>query len=624
MWQIDEPCTVTLGATAQGLNRWRFRVWAPQARQVELWLDGRGQLEMQAAERGYFELEVDDLQPGARYMYRLDGERQRPDPASRLQPEGVHGPSELVSPSFSWQDSAWPGKRLQDYVIYELHVGTFTPAGTFEAIIPYLDHLAQLGITAIELMPVAQFPGERNWGYDGVYPFAPQASYGGPEGLKRLVDACHQRDLAVVLDVVYNHLGPEGNYLRDYGPYFTDRYRTPWGPAVNFDGPHSDEVRRFFIENAIYWVEEFHVDALRLDAIHAMLDFSAGTFLEELASNVHELAERNNRHVYLIAESDRNDARIIGPRELGGYGLDAQWNDDFHHALHTLLTGESSGYYIDFVDPDGRPTVQCIAKAYQEGFVYAGQYSRYRQHRHGTPARHIPSYRFVVCAQNHDQVGNRLRGERLSALVPFEALKVAAATVLLSPNIPLLFMGEEYGEPAPFQYFVSHSDPQLVEAVRQGRRDEFATFAWQGEVPDPQAERTFVASRLNHELREQGQHGRLLALYRELLALRRSIPALTTLSYERTQVLSYEREQVLAVRRWHDDSQICAIFSYGHAPVSLRLPIPAGRWETILDTASERWGGPGSGTPETLVAAELGELELAPRSCILLLKEADY
>jgi len=338
----------------------------------------------------------------------------------------------VVDPDFRWDDHLWEGIPLQAYVLYEIHVGTFTPEGTFDAVITHLDELKELGITAIELMPNAQFSGARNWGYDGVFPFAVQSSYGGPWGLKRLVNACHQKEVAVVLDVVYNHLGPEGNYLGDFGPYFTDRYRTPWGHAINFDGPHSDEVRRFFIENALYWITEFHIDALRIDAVHAILDFSAEHFLRELASAVNKRARSLNRRVYIIAESALNDTEVIRSRKLGGHGLDAQWNDDFHHALHTLLTKEEKGYYKDF----GR--FKHLVKAFSDGFVYSGEYSPYRGRRHGNSSRHIPADRFVVFAQNHDQVGNRMRGERLSSLVSFEGLKLAAGTVILSPYIPLL------------------------------------------------------------------------------------------------------------------------------------------------------------------------------------------
>jgi len=408
---------ITLGAVYLGGGRSRFTVWAPRARRVEVLLLSPEERVADLEEKdGYHQATLEGVEPGSLYLYSLDGRIERPDPASRFQPKGVHGPSQVVDPAFPWADSCWSGIPLKDYVIYEIHVGTFTAQGTFEAVIAHLDELKDLGITAVELMPVAQFPGDRNWGYDGVYPFAVQDSYGGPAGFKALVNACHQKGVAVVLDVVYNHLGPEGNYLRDFGPYFTDRYRTPWGEAVNFDGPQSDEVRRFFIENALHWITEFHADALRLDAIHAILDFSAQPFLEDLTLAVKEQTEHLNRQVHLIAESDLNDTRPIRSRERGGFGLDAQWNDDFHHAVHTLLTGERAGYYRDF----GR--VEGLAKAWREGFIYSGEYSVHRRRRHGNSSRPIPARRFVVFAQNHDQVGNRMRGERLSFLVPPLAL----------------------------------------------------------------------------------------------------------------------------------------------------------------------------------------------------------
>ncbi|PYV01833.1 MAG: malto-oligosyltrehalose trehalohydrolase, partial [Acidobacteria bacterium] len=473
--------SLTLGATWLGDGRCRFLVWAPHAQTVEvLVLAPQPQTAiMERIERGYYEAIIAGVGPGSLYVYRLDGSHERPDPASRFQPQGVHGPSQVVdTQAFEWGEDGWSGLPLESYLIYELHVGTFTPEGTFDGAIPHLDDLKDLGVTAVELMPVAQFPGARNWGYDGVYPFAVQASYGGPDGLRRLINACHQREVAVVLDVVYNHLGPEGNYFGDFGPYFSDRYRTPWGLGFNFDGPESDEVVRFFVENAIEWLTEFHVDALRLDAIHSIVDLCARPFLAELSQAVRTLAQRLDRRVYLIAESNLNDVRVIRPPQLGGFGFDAQWNDDFHRALHTLLTGERNGYYCDFGG------VEPLAKALTEGFVYSGQYSRYRRRRHGNSSRLIPAHRLVVFAQNHDQVGNRMLGERLSALVSlvsFEGLKLAAGTTILSPFIPLLFMGEEYGETAPFQYFVDHSDPALIELVREGRRKDFARFDWQGD-----------------------------------------------------------------------------------------------------------------------------------------------
>jgi maltooligosyltrehalose trehalohydrolase len=490
-------------------------------------------------------------------------------------------------------------------------VGTFSGPGTFEGVIDRLEDLKKLGITALELMPVAQFPGNRNWGYDGVYPFAVQDSYGGPRGLKTLVNACHGMGLAVVLDVVYNHLGPEGNYLRDFGPYFTDRYRTPWGEAVNLDGPDSDEVRRFFIENALSWIVDFHVDGLRLDAIHAILDFSARPFLEELAETVQEAAERLNRRVHLIAESDLNDTRPIRGREWGGFGLDAQWNDDFHHAVHTLLTGERSGYYRDF----GR--VEDLAKAWREGYIYSGEHSPYRRRRHGTSSRSIPAHRFVVFSQNHDQAGNRTGGERLSSLVPPEGLRLAAGVVLLSPFIPLLFMGEEYGEVAPFFYFISHSDPGLVQAVRRGRREEFRSFAWKGDPPDCQSEETFLQSKLNHRLREEEGHRRLLEFYRELIRLRRRLSPLAYLSKENLEVRGLEKEKVLYARRWRGKEAVWMAFHFGQSGVSADVPLPGGSWRRQMDSEDEAWVGRGSLNPDPLLSDGNVRLTLHPRSFVV-------
>jgi maltooligosyltrehalose trehalohydrolase len=418
--------------------------------------------------------------------------------------------------------------------------------------------------------------------------------------------------MAVTLDVVYNHLGPEGNYLGEFGPYFTDRYRTPWGAAVNFDGPHSDEVRRFFLENALYWLSDFRVDALRIDAIHGIMDFSAYPFLAELADTVRGLAARENRKIHLIPESDLNDVRAISPREKGGVGLDAQWNDDFHHALHALLTGERKGYYRDF------GSLEDLAKAHAEGFVYSGQYSGYRKRRHGSSSRDIPAWRLVVFSQNHDQVGNRAGGERLSRLVSFEALKLAAGIVLLSPFLPLLFMGEEYGETAPFLYFVSHSDEPLVEAVRKGRREEFAAFRWEGGLPDPQEEDTFRRSRLDHELSGVGHHRVLREYYRELIRLRKGHPALSRLSKEAMEVSVYGKEKILLVRRWKGLSQAAAACHFGDSVVSVQLPLPTGEWEKLLDSSEKRWGGSGSAIPEKLDPRKDTSLSLNPGAFVLL------
>ena len=605
-----------LGATYLGDSRCRFLVWAPLVAKVDVHIVSPKEQTFPLARdaQGYHQAIVEGVAPGYRYFYRLDSARERPDPASRFQPAGVHGPSQVIDPLFPWGDQEWSGLPLEEYIIYELHVGTFTKEGTFEAIIPYLDELKELGVTAVELMPVAQFPGDRNWGYDGVYPFAAQDSYGGPEGLRHLVNACHQRGLAVILDVVYNHFGPEGNYLADFGPYFTERYQTPWGAALNFDGPHSDEVRRFFIENASYWLTEFHIDALRLDALHSILDISSYPFIEELAVRFHEQVKKLKRRAYLIGESAANDARLVTAPEQGGYGLDAQWNDDFHHALHVVLTGEQDGYYQDFGG------LKQLLKTFQEGFVYSGQYSRYRQRRHGVTSKNIPAHRFVVFAQNHDQVGNRMKSERLSQLVTFEALKLAAGAVLLSPFIPLLFMGEEYGEEAPFAYFVSHSEPALIEAVRRGRREEFASFAWPGEIPDPQDEATFLSAKLDHSLRREGWHRTLLEFYQELICLRKETPVMARLDKDTMMVSGFE-DRLLLVQRWSEGNEVVLVFNCSQDQSSVTIPIPAGRWRKRLDSAEKRWQGEGSEIPEQLDTKGQVSFNLNPWALALFIKE---
>ena len=597
-------------------NRCLFRVWAPAASSVDVIVVAPTQRSVLLAHSadGYFSAEVENIPNGSLYHYRLNDEKDRPDPASRFQPQGVHGPSQVVDPAFPWEDAYWLGLALQSYILYELHVGTFTSEGTFDAIVPHLSELKHLGITAIELMPVAQFPGSRNWGYDGVYPFAVQNSYGGPQGLKRLVNACHNVGLSVVLDVVYNHLGPEGNYLADFGPYFTDRYKTPWGPALNFDGPESDHVRRYFIDNALYWINEFHFDALRLDAVHAILDHSPYTFLEQLADEVHSQAKTLNRQVFLFPESAANDSRLVRARELGGYGLDAQWNDDFHHALRGVLTGERSGYYVDYGE------FRQLVKAYREGFVYSGEYSKHRRRRHGTSTQDIPAERFVVFSQNHDQVGNRMLGERLSQLVSFEALRLAASTVILSPFIPLLFMGEEYSEVAPFQYFISHSDPQLVDAVRNGRRHEFSAFSWQGEPPDPQDEATFMRAKLSHQLKREGKFRALWEFYRELLLLRKDLKPLAELSKEQCAVLGFDNQRVLLLRRWSGSEVVMTIFNFNEETVSLVVPMARGRWRKMLDSSEARWQGLGSSLPVEFECWENVEFRLAPTSVALFVR----
>jgi maltooligosyltrehalose trehalohydrolase len=608
--------STSLGALPLEGRKCRFTLWAPRAGSVHLHLVGSDErvVALERGERGYHQAVVDSVAPGALYSFRLDGGPDLPDPASRFQPRGVHGPSQVIDSAFDWRDGEWRGLPLERMVFYEAHVGTVTPEGTFEAMISHLTELSELGVTALSLMPVAQFPGRRNWGYDGVFPFAVQHSYGGPEGLKRLVDACHRAGLAVTLDVVYNHLGPEGNRFASFAPYFTDRYRTPWGPAVNFDGADSDEVRRFFVANALHWFEEFHVDALRLDAVHAILDSSPRPFLQELAEDVGECSRRLGRPLYLVPESSQNDARLIRAPELGGYGLDAQWNDDFHHSLRTLLTREQHGYYQDY----GR--LEQLAKSLREGFAFSGEPSRFRKRRHGSSSRDIPAERFVVFAQNHDQVGNRRLGERLSEMVCFERLKLAAGVVLLSPFLPLIFMGEEYGERAPFPYFVEHSDPELIDAVREGRRMEFAAFGWEGEPLDPQDESTFRSARLDRSLAAQEPHRTLLGFHRKLLALRRELSTVSRSSKSRLDVKSDECARTLVLRRWETApsvEQTIVAYHFGEAPARCRIEIPAGLWSKRLDSAEAAWKGPGNDTPELLRSGGEVFVTLPPWSFVL-------
>lgn len=496
-------------------------VWSPEARSVDVVFNGRN-LAMTRQESGWWTAPVPETGISSDYAFLVNGQGPFPDPGSPWQPRGVHGPSRLVDHSaFPWTDHRWQQGPFGSAVVYELHIGTFTPEGTFDAVISRLDHLVDLGITHVEIMPVAEFSGTRGWGYDGVNLYAPHHAYGGPAGLKRLVNACHSRGLGVLLDVVYNHLGPCGNYLGQFGPYFTDRYRTPWGDAVNLDGPHSNEVRKFFIDNALMWLRDYHMDGLRLDAVHAFMDSSAIHFLEQLTLEVRSLENRLGRHLVLIAESDLNDPRVIHPREIGGYGLTAQWNEDFHHAGHALLTGERNGYYRDFGSPED------LKKVLTRAFTYDGRYSAYRRRNHGRPVPGVSGHRFVGCLQNHDQIGNRARGERLGHLVSPEQLRLAATLLLTAPFVPMLFQGEEWAASSPFLYFCDHDDPDTNQAVRQGRQKEFAAFGWDPEtIPDPQAEETFHRSGLDWEELSRPPHRELLDWYRTLIALRSRTPAL--------------------------------------------------------------------------------------------------
>jgi maltooligosyltrehalose trehalohydrolase len=524
----------------------RFEVWAPRAeRGVEVEVDGARHA-MAAGERGWRWADVDGAAAGSRYGFSVDGGPVRPDPRSPSQPDGVDGRSEVVDhAAFAWTDDGWRGVPLAGAVVYELHVGTFTPEGTFDGVIAKLPHLVDLGIDVVELMPVNQFPGERGWGYDGADLYAPHHAYGGVDGLKRLIDAAHAAGIAVVIDVVYNHLGPSGNYLGEFGPYFTDKYETPWGMAVNLDDRGSDEVRRFFLDNAQLWLRDYHADGLRIDAVHALVDTSATHLLEELAVEVEALSASVGRTLFLVAESDLNDPRVVARREVGGHGMDAQWSDDFHHALHALLTGERSGYYADF------GSLTQLATALQRAYVYAGEYAPERGRRHGREPVGIPGFRFLGYLQDHDQIGNRAVGERSSHLLDTDLLKVAAAIVLTSPFVPMLFMGEEWGASTPFQYFTDHPDPALGAAVSEGRRREFASFGWAPEdVPDPQAVATFERSRLDwSEPAATGRHAELLAWHRELIRFRRAHPSLTDGRLDLVEVDADEEARTLRIRR---------------------------------------------------------------------------
>jgi maltooligosyltrehalose trehalohydrolase len=494
-------------------------VWAPSASSVAL-VTANERVEMRPGKRGWWRVDLSPEQSRADYGFSLDGGPTLPDPRSPFQPHGVHGLSRPVDHSaFEWRHARWRQAPLSSALIYELHIGAFTAAGTFDAAAERLDYLRDLGVTHVEVMPVAEFSGTRGWGYDGVDLYAPHHSYGGPDGMKRFVDAAHGHNLGVILDVVYNHLGPEGGYLGKFGPYFTDRYRTLWGDAINLDDRDSEEVRQYFCDNALMWLRDYRVDGLRLDAIHAIFDASAIHFLEQIGIQVRDLEAEVGRNLLVIAESDLNLPRIVTPREAGGYGLDAQWNDDFHHALHTILTGENHGYLDDF------GSIAQLAKALTRGFVYDGTFSKTRRRRHGAPVVGLSAHRFIAFLQNHDQVGNRALGERLGHLLTIDQMKLAAAVLMTAPFVPMLFQGEEWNASSPFQYFTDHQDKDLAESVRKGRKAEFAHFvANASEVPDPQDQNTFERSKLDWNEPERGTHREILEWYRQLIRLRRCSP----------------------------------------------------------------------------------------------------
>lgn len=557
-------------------------VWAPFADSVSI-QTATENIVLSKHQYGYWRTMTHLLRDGDRYSILLDG-KPFPDPASLSQPDGVHGASQATDlDTFTWTDDHWQNIPLNEYIIYELHAGTFSADGNFNGILEKLDYLVELGITAIEIMPVAQFPGSRNWGYDGVFPFAVQHSYGGAKALQQLVNACHEKGLAVILDVVYNHTGPEGNYWREFAPYFTDKYHTPWGSPVNFDDAWCDGVRHFFIENVLMWLRDFHIDALRMDAVHAIYDFSAKHILREMKDYTDLLMAQNGRKYHLIIECDLNDHKYIRAANEHGYGMDAQWCDEFHHSLRVASGNERKGYYADF---NG---IEDLAKSYKHAYVYDGIYSPHRLRNFGSKTDDHDSRQFVVFSQNHDQTGNRMLGERSSTLVSFDMLKLLAGAVLVSPFLPLLFMGEEYGEINPFQYFVSHTDESLVAAVRKGRKEEFAAFQEDGAVPDPQSADTFEQSKLQWNLLAEDKHQMLFRYYKTLIGLRKSHPLLNCRDRKLLETKAYPQQQVLVLYSWNETSQMVCLMNFSKEPQTVPLPIVSGSWVKIFDSAAAEW-----------------------------------
>ena len=594
-----------------------LRVWAPTAQSVGIRLSQQTDVIPLQSDDHYWQTSIPQLQPGDTYKIVLNNTLERPDPASLSQPEGVHGPSQAIDTTqFAWTDVDWRNLPLEDYLLYELHTGTFTPEGTFAGIESRLDYLLELGINAIEIMPVAQFPGTRNWGYDGVCPYAVQYSYGGATGLQRLVDACHRKGLAVVLDVVYNHVGPEGNYFSDFGPYFTNRYQTPWGNALNFDGDCSDSVRRYFVENVLMWFRDFHIDALRIDAAHAIHDARETHLLREIKQYVDELMRQTGRPHYLIVESDQNETRFIQSLAEQGYGMDAQWNDELHHALRVTAVGERNGYYADY---NG---IGHLAKAYKDAYVYDGAYMPRRARIVGKSTAGHEGQQFVVFSQNHDHIGNRMLGERPSQLVSLEMQKLMAGAVINSPYLPMLFMGEEWSAQSPFMYFVSHSDPALIEAVRQGRKREFAAFQETNEAPDAQSEQTFEQSKLQWSQLTQEPHRTLFRYYQTLLALRKQ-SSLRHPDRESVAVVVDEHCRTLTLFRQHKQNPsggpavaetVVCLMNFSKEPQSLKPSTGDQSWRKLLDSADPQWHGPAA-APDSIANGE--SVTVQPESILI-------
>ncbi len=578
-----------------------FTVWAPVKSRMELIIESsiRTTLPMEKKKSGYWQASV-SVEPGARYRFRVDDEGLFPDPASLSQPEGVHGPSEVIDRNlFIWKDAGWKGIPLADMIIYEIHTGAFTDKHNFEGIRGRLDYLKNIGINTIELMPVAQFPGKRNWGYDAVFPFAVQNSYGGADELKNLVNEAHSKGIAVLLDVVYNHLGPEGNNFSRFAPYFTDKYKTPWGESINLDDAWSDGVKEYFIQNAEMWLGDFHIDGLRLDAVHALRDFSTNHLVKQLKERAEDVEKRTGSKKLLIAEIDLNDTRFILEKDKWGYGLDGQWADEFHHALHALITGEKSGYYEDFGE------TAHLVKAFTATYVYDGNYSIHRRRKFGSDAHAFNYDRFVVFDQNHDQTGNRPDGGRLSTLVSFEGLKLTAATVLLSPYVPLLFMGEEYGEQNPFLFFVDYSNEDLLAAVRKGREEEFACFHHEGEFADPASAESFLKSVLSWHYADK-QSDALMRWYQYLINFRKTRKAMRGKERRQTKVSSPMDNLILLEREFEQD-HLVIVLNYANMELSVKSDYNK-KLCRIEDSSSGHWAGAGSGTASEWGVGQLLEV----------------
>lgn len=597
----------TLGLNFNSDGRPELRVWAPAAEHIEVIINDSTIIPAAAEDFGYWHIgENLEIIPGNTYKIRINGRVTFPDPASLLQPNGVHGPSEAVDLNrFRWEDSDWKGLD-EENIFYELHTGSFTAEGTFNGIASRIEYLKELGINTIEIMPVAQFPGSRNWGYDGVLIYAVQNSYGGPLELQKLVNTCHLNGIAVFLDVVYNHIGPEGNYLNHFAPYFTDIYKTPWGSAINFDSSWSDGVRHYYIENMLMWFRDFHIDGLRLDAVHAIKDFSARHIMRELRENANELEKLTGKKYMLVAELDLNDTKYIDKPGSGGYGIDKLWCDEWHHALHSVITRERNGYYSDFGE------IRHIVKSFTDAYVYDGIWSEHRKRTFGSKTEGFSRNKFVVFTQNHDHVGNRMLGERLGRLVDFETLKVAAAAMFISPFVPLIFMGEEYNASNPFLYFISHSDEELVSLVSQGRKAEFRDFIDADCFPEPQSEESFRDSTLNFDL--SGKHRNMFDYYRELIKLKKTHPVIRR--YDSYEVCQFQDEQAIIFKGKSDNLTILAFLNFSQNQINFNVSAHGrGLTKILINSASETWGGPLKSS-ESLSVCE-GVLLINPYSAVI-------